>query len=548
MEIRMSTAATVRALREDDQDFEWYPSSSEMIALVVKDLYRLYGGCGKDSISVLDIGAGDGRVLTAISKNMAKTNLKVKCYAIEKAIHHQNNMPKEIGIIGTEFDEQALADKRVNVIFCNPPYSQFEHWMHRILREGSASYAYFIVPRRWRDNVRLKHALESRKSSVKSLGEFDFEDADRAARAKVEIIRVDFGKENAFNSVIEDMLPELNIFDVKVEDDEEFEMNDKITSGSGGIVDALVDAYDKRLMELIENYRGALKVDVEILLELGVSKQGVLAAIKMKIEGLKNHYWKMLFDEMKTITNRLASKQRKLFLSSLQDKVSVDFTRNNIYAVLIWVSKWANDYCDEQLIDLFRTLSNDSNVEKYKSNDRVWTKCDWRYQEKRYDFSGNDNNVSHYKLEYRMVISHGGISTSGYSWERQENRGLDVRAAELLMDIVTVANNLGFSCNDSHKNYEWKSNKQNVLKLHDGKPLVAVRAFKNGNMHLHFNPKLMLAINVEAGRLLKWIRNPAEAVSEMDLKGEEAKQAVEVFGSQFRISPENGFLKLMSVG
>jgi hypothetical protein len=63
-------------------------------------------------------------------------------------------------------------------------------------------------------------------------------------------------------------------------------------------------------------------------------------------------------------------------------------------------------------------------------------------------------------------------------------------------------------------------------------------------MHLHINPKVMLAINVEAGRLLRWIRNPAEACSEMDLQGREAEQAANMFGSSFRISPGVGMLRL----
>ena len=56
-----------------------------------------------------------------------------------------------------------------------------------------------------------------------------------------------------------------------------------------------------------------------------------------------------------------------------------------------------------------------------------------------------------------------------------------------------------------------------------------------GNLHIHFDPKLMLAINVEAGRLLGWIRNPAEACDEMVVSAEDAAQVAELFGSSFRI-------------
>lgn len=56
----------------------------------------------------------------------------------------------------------------------------------------------------------------------------------------------------------------------------------------------------------------------------------------------------------------------------------------------------------------------------------------------------------------------------------------------------------------------------------------------------------MLAINVEAGRLLRWIRNPAEACAEMGVTGEEAKQVATLFGASYTITPDAGFLRLAS--
>ena len=48
------TMNRLATLKENDQDFEWYPTTDEMIAAV-------YSRCG-DFSSMLDIGAGDGRV------------------------------------------------------------------------------------------------------------------------------------------------------------------------------------------------------------------------------------------------------------------------------------------------------------------------------------------------------------------------------------------------------------------------------------------------------------------------------------------------------
>ena len=142
-----------------------------------------------------------------------------------------------------------------------------------------------------------------------------------------------------------------------------------------------------------------------------------------------------------------------------------------------------------------------------------------------------------------MVVTHGGICTSEWSFEREKYHGLQEHAYHLLCDIVTVANNLGFSSNASPADFQWKSNEQNKLMLKDGTELCAVRAFKNGNLHLHFAPKVALAINVEAGRLLGWLRTPAQAAQEFGSAAAETQDIAAIFGTSFRLGQDAG-LKL----
>ena len=79
--------------------------------------------------------------------------------------------------------------------------------------------------------------------------------------------------------------------------------------------------------------------------------------------------------------------------------------------------------------------------------------------------------------------------------------------------------------------------------MNDGEPLVAVRAFKNQNLHMQFSQKLMLAINVEAGRLLGWLRSAEDAIEELQATNGDAEFIRSTFGSSFRIAPSN-MLKL----
>ncbi len=536
-----ATADRVRSLIANDEDFEWYPTTDEIISTVANDFVDQRESHSR-SHSILDIGAGDGRVLKGMEAVLQERDRYdiVELFAIEKAITHLSAMPKDITVIGTAFEEQTLADKPMSAVFCNPPYSQFTEWMLKIVSEASAGMIYLVVPVRWRNSDAIQHAIDNRSGTVTSLGEFDFENADRAARARVEVIRIEFDYEHrdAFDSVLESMMPELDVFDQPLPPDEEVTIDRELLKAGRNLVEVFVNSYERDLMRMLANYKAAIAIDRRVLAEIGASKRSLLDAIKLKIKGLKDKYWEMLFNELDTVTRRLATKQRKAFLESLRDKVTIDFTEKNIYSVLIWVSKWANDYFDEQLIQLFRTLSIDSNAVRYKSNDRVWTKGDWRY------LRDDDARPTHYRLEYRIVLSHGGIERSDSTWCRSRSRGLTENAFDLLMDIVTVANNLGFSCCDSPKNYLWESNVQHTFMMENGKPLIAVRAFKNGNMHFHFDPKVMLAINIEAGRLLKWLRTPYEAYEELQVSPADAMDVASMFGSSFRIGSDVGILKL----
>ena len=93
----------INILKENNQDFEFYPTTKEIIEVVKKDIE------GEKASSMLDIGAGDGRVLESMPI--------YKKYAIEKSKILIEQLNKDIFIIGTDFNQQTLIDKKVDVIF-----------------------------------------------------------------------------------------------------------------------------------------------------------------------------------------------------------------------------------------------------------------------------------------------------------------------------------------------------------------------------------------------------------------------------------------------
>lgn len=537
----MSTLAFVSELKDAGQDHQWYPTTQEIIQTIVRDIEKQEGDYRfHNSIRVMDVGSGDGRVLKAIDKTMKSSGFRcntVDLFAIEKSMLHIQNMPKDIIVLGTDFAEQSLVDKPMDVIFCNPPYSEYEQWAAKLIRESCCKVLYLVIPRRWTGCLEIEQAIKARDVEVEVLGSFDFLEADRQARAKVDVLLIDYPhrtSDDVFDGAIEDMLPELKAFDLPEDMEQVKEDADPlaVAVASGNLIESLVASYDAAISETITNYRLAAKLPRKLLEELGVTKTLILKGIREKVSGLKNKYWQILFDKCGTITQRLATKQRKAFLESLTGKHSIDFTESNIFSMLIWITKWSNDYFDQQVKELFLLMSEQANVQNYASNMRTWGKENWRYR------SMDEEGPTHYKLEYRVVLERcGGINNSGYQWEAKN--GLSSSAFNFLQDCVTVANNLNFACDDGPVNYQWESGKQNVIELVDGKPLMAVRAFKNQNMHVHFNPKFMLALNVEAGRLLGWLKDANQAAEELKATPEEAQEIHKAFSSSFRIEANN---------
>lgn len=101
----MNTSALIQKIKANDQDFEWYPSTDEIINSIKEDLIETRDN---NYVSILDVGAGDGRVLSALTEG--------KKYAIEKSEILVNAMGADIFVVGTDLFQQTLIDKRVDVI------------------------------------------------------------------------------------------------------------------------------------------------------------------------------------------------------------------------------------------------------------------------------------------------------------------------------------------------------------------------------------------------------------------------------------------------
>ena len=523
----MNLLATVK---HDNQDFEWYPTTDEIIS-------RVYQWTNKTD-SVLDIGAGDGRVLGQLTES--------RRYAIEKSVPLIEAMPADIIIIGTDFHQTTLIDKPVDVIFCNPPYSEYEQWAKKIILEAHARDIFLVLPKRWKTNPEIQAAIKQRGARVNELGRFDFLTADRQARAEVDLIKLSLAlgwrdeTSDPFNQWFES-----EFGTAPVDDKEEGEGQprprkatlreklEKAVIGGRGRVPMLVRLYEHEMRHLYNNFHTLANLDADLLKELDADIGKIREALKQRITGLKNKYWQELFNNLDDITSRLTTKSRSRMLDRLTEQTNVDFTESNIYAVLIWVIKNANQYYDQQLIDTVEKMVSEANIRKYKSNQKLYQWDRWRYC--RPDIL---ENVSHYGLELRIVLDrYHAIGHGNHDYYYPQN--LHNGAHDFINDLVTIANNLNFrtwSSMNSHRMGDWESGKTKEFYDADGKDLMWVRAFKNGNLHVKFNQKLIRALNVEFGRLKGWLKDKQQAADELNIPEDDAGAA---FGANCQITKDN---------
>lgn len=520
-----TTAELVSRAREAGQDFEWYPTTRSMVEVVKRHL-------PENADSIMDIGAGDGRVLAMLAEKCTRAKL----YGIEKSAVLVQAQPEDVIPVGTDFYEQNLSCLPVEYIFCNPPYSQFQVWAKSIIEGGFAKKAFLIVPQRWKDDAELAAALKRRKAKARALHSTDFLNAERKARAVVDIVEISYPREDNYREIPVDPFDQwfdqnISTFDA-AEDlagDEDGEELARRYADSN--IAEMVAAYDEQYTRMESNYRAIFKLDHALLKELGVSKDAVREGIKKKMAGLKNKYWHILFDRLDAITSRLSTATKEHFLKRLTDNTSVAFTASNAYAVVIWAVKNANRYYDEQLVTLFRELSTFDGVKNYKSNLKTWEKNGWRYQK-----DGHD----HYALDYRIVVRRWGAIRKPDDWSKYDYPGdLSRQCHNLIADIIAVMGNLGFArriYETPSTNRQWHGGEWQDFRTSDGEVLFQVKGYLNGNLHLRFMPKAIRRLNVEAGRLLGWLQNASEAAREL---GYPVAEAEEAFGANLRLAPSN---------
>jgi|GEM_PF-417050 len=614
-----ATNKLLKEVKKQNQDFEWYPTTNEIIDAMYWSIKEESKNCFYNddlasrkqlkyeykNISMLDIGAGNCKLKTRFQElstslyeedthgnPMNGNQLDFSKYmAIEKSTLLIEAMPSDVFIVGTDFQENTLIDKEADVVFCNPPYSEYAQWSEKIITESNAKVIYLVIPKRWGSNRGIMHAIKQRRASISVVGKFDFlESEDRKARAYVSLVKIDLKGKSKYSHRAEKA--EVDPFELWF--DKEFKLNTSKKSDSDytaerkatvsrketlkkalvdapSLIDALVKLYNDELLHLINNYKKVAELDSEILKELNVDVASVMSAFREKIKGLKSFYWREVFENLEQIKARLTSRSRTALVEKLLANTNIDFTQGNIRSILIWVIKNANKYFDGQMLEMYDDFTTVEGIKMYKSN-MHWEKDTWRYAT-----DLHEKGVK-YTLDYRIVLH-------GFNDYMDKSGMINSKQLQYIDDLTIIAKNLGFKidmdsiCNDlktgekdniytsvskdrklkkgqkthygkiddvfeldesgGEGKYQYLIDEQYVhysLVRTDEDIFTTVKVYKNGNIHFQLNQNFIKKLNLEVSRLRGWIKSPEEAAQEFDISIEEAN---EYWKSSFTLLPSS---------
>ncbi len=134
----MNTTALLEQLKAEGQDFEFYPTTREMVEAIWNHRRDKWIDCTGYHVrnlgEVLDIGCGTCNFRRWVDDLNAPLKASddrdivhiARYYVMEKSRILLDKLDAQTVVLGTDFWESTLIDKPVDTIFCNPPYSEYE--------------------------------------------------------------------------------------------------------------------------------------------------------------------------------------------------------------------------------------------------------------------------------------------------------------------------------------------------------------------------------------------------------------------------------------
>ncbi|MGR5555788.1 DUF4942 domain-containing protein [Vibrio fortis] len=541
----------VKEIANSSEDYEFYPTTTEIIDTLVSDLDKHFSSAN----SFLDIGAGDGRVLSAILKSKKPSHLSsefskslffgdyhtsrkpLELMAIEKSRKLIGVLPAEIFPVANDFFNTTLMSIDATVTFSNPPYSIYVQWVMKVLSETRSKAVYLVIPISWKDNKHIADKIDERNATVTELGRFSFKDAERKAKVETSLLRIelpydDDNKNQPLHKWVKENILYSETFDQTNEKQPISSLLSSQCSGKGALVNgsdyvsSLLELYQQQSTRLLEDFKAVNSLSKAAIDALNLNVINVSRRMNDAINNLKQEFWHELFSRLDSIYLNLPSSIVHGFKSLLMKRTVADFSEENIRNLLSWIHNTINMFDSEMFEDVIGGFMNGVNTQRYKSNKSTFIDANWRYK-------ANKNKNTQYMLQTKRVV----YSETTLSQGINEDGKLLSSLHNVIQDMLVIANNRGYDTStsfDTLNQHAWVSGKPVEFYYHnyesgEDELLFTVKAFKKANLHLHFNERLINEINVEWGRLKGWVSSAKKASDEM---GIDIEECTEIFDKQ----------------
>lgn len=551
----MKTNELVQTIKANDQDYEFYPTTDEIIQCIVAKVASRYN----DYVNILDVGCGNGKTLQKLGRYLSNANSGLhsthvtKLLGIEKSGALRGVCSADIAIIGCDFLQSNLTNRKLGFVFCNPPFSEFEWWVYKLVDECDCNDLVMVLPKRWSESSQISDIMQKRGVTAEVLGSFDFLDAERSARAEVDVIRIKGLKRKTsyFSEVLKDTIKDEDFINWKTynsrKSQEKTDLKSKLEDKEGNLlvtgddyVQMLVNLYNDELDKLKKLLEALGNIPTDVFYELNCDFEKLLKVVEDKYSDIDKRYWQEVITRLAPITKRLITKERQELLDYVNE-LQLDFNAENLYHAVIVCIKAVNINVDKQVLSVYNKLIEDCNVEAYKSNKRVFS-----------DDNINTKQPSKLKLSCRVVKQLTGLRC-GCSGIWKNDTKLTESCRDFLSDLVVIIKNLGYSLDSEvylqeFQNAHWYNNRyiageKNYIMGNYGKlqniAIVEFKFFKNGNIHFKFNSDFLLKLNVIKGKLEGWLHDKNDVMQEFNVKETEAMQLLDmcekIVPTQFRL-------------
>lgn len=574
----------IPVLKQNNQDFEFFPTTAEILQAVSDNIFKektkdLLNDAGElvfddytkrkmqEHISILDICAGNGSALMQLKSNLTQKGFThISLSAIEKSFILYSLLDDDIALVGTDYFAENMINKKADIVFCNPPFSQTEEWFKRLLTTTPACVKdiYFVCPSKQGLSKKYQTMFDEFVLSKGRKGEytmsvlqnktFSFTDGERSARVDAVVLHLslkskyEYSEKYDKDSLFSVHFPELETKLKKagyssyrdVEEDKNQQRRDLVVAqfGDDDIVKVLVEEYQMEYNEFMDAYSKLNEVPLLLLRKLDIDLYKAKELLFGFLTNLETRYWRKLFELYQPLREKLTSVSIKKLMDYVQSR-NFSFTYANCLAVTVFAVKQTNRLLIEQVLTKYKHWAEVGNYHGYKSNQRLFD--EGRFKDKinpddiktayhaTHRWTNTDiENIMPFtvgerkNLEYRIVDV--GLTFEKDRWTCVENSTAWVACN----DLMTIAKNFGYDGNlniadtEHGKRYTvhgFDRNNNSVV-------LFEYKVFKNGNAHFFINKDFMIDIMLSVGKYLGWVHSKEQAMQDLDITSDEYDNAI----------------------